>query len=79
MESFIAAFIALVAAVPIGIFMSHIFMGIMEQLEMFIPLEISVAACIKYALILCAVFTLVSLFPIRALRKMDIVSQLKYE
>ncbi|WP_295071083.1 FtsX-like permease family protein [Ruminococcus sp.] len=78
-ESFIAALIALVAAVPIGIFMSHIFMGIMEQLEMFIPLEISVAACIKYALILCAVFTLVSLFPIRALKKMDIVSQLKYE
>ena len=78
-ESFIAALIALVAAVPIGIFMSHIFMSIMEQLEMYVPLEVSAVECIKCAIILCAVFTLVSLFPIRALKKMDIVSQLKYE
>lgn len=79
MESFISSFIALVAAVPIGIFMSHIFIGILEQLELFVALEVSVSDCVKYAVLLCAVFTLVSLFPIRALKKMDVVSQLKYE
>ena len=78
-ESFIASVVSLAAAVPTGIAMSHVFMRIMEILETYIPLAISVDKCISCAVILCFVFTLVSLFPIRALKKMDIVSQLKYE
>jgi ABC-type antimicrobial peptide transport system permease subunit len=78
-ESFIASVVSLAAAVPIGIAMSHVFMRIMEILENYIPLTISVSRCVACAIILCAVFTFVSLFPIRALKKMDIVSQLKYE
>lgn len=78
-ESFIASVVSLAAAVPIGIVMSHVFMRIMEILENYIPLTISVSRCVSCAMILCAVFTFVSLFPIRALKKMDLVSQLKYE
>ena len=79
LENFIASFTSLLAAVPVGMLMSYIFMRILEYLELFIPLEISAGRCLGYAVLLCVVFTLVSLFPIRALKKMDIVSQLKYE
>ena len=78
-ENFIASAISLAAAVPIGIAMSHVFMRIMEILETYAPLTISTKSCASYAIVLCAVFTLVSLFPIRALKKMDLVTQLKYE
>lgn len=79
MENFIASLVSLAAAVPIGVAMSHVFMRIMEILETYAPLTISAKNCAGYAIVLCVVFTLVSLFPIRALRKMDLVTQLKYE
>ena len=79
MENFIAAAVSLAAAVPIGVAMSHVFMRIMEILETYTPLTISAKSCAGYAIVLCFVFTLVSLFPIRALKKMDLVTQLKYE
>lgn len=78
-ENFIASVVSLAAAVPIGIAMSHVFMRIMEILETYTPLTISIKNCMIFATVLCIVFTLVSLFPIRALKKMDLVTQLKYE
>ncbi|MBR0512464.1 MAG: hypothetical protein IJJ81_07835, partial [Ruminococcus sp.] len=59
--------------------LSYVFGRIMDILEQVMPLQIPVVKCIIYAIFLCGVFTLVSLFPIRALKKMDVVSQLKYE
>jgi ABC-type lipoprotein release transport system permease subunit len=78
-ENMISSGAALLFAVPIGVFMSYIFGRIMDILEQVMPLQVPVVKCIIYAIFLFAVFTLVSLFPIRALKKMDVVSQLKYE
>ena len=78
-EGLISSGIALAAAVPVGIYMSRIFMNLMEILENYIPIEVPVLKCVIYAVFLLGIFTLVTLFPIRALKKMDIVSQLKYE
>ena len=78
-EGLISSGIALAAAIPVGIYMSHIFMRLMEILEMYIPIAVPVIKCVIYAVFLLGVFTLVTLFLIRALKKMDIVSQLKYE
>jgi ABC-type antimicrobial peptide transport system permease subunit len=79
LENMIAAGTALLFAVPIGMFMSVIFMRMMDTTGNVIPLLIPVVKCIIYAIFLWGIFTLVSLFPIRALKKMDVVSQLKYE
>ena len=78
-ENMIAAGAALVFAVPIGMLMSVIFMRLMDITENVIPMNIPVVKCIFYAVFLWIIFSLVSLFPIRALKKMDVVSQLKYE
>ncbi|WP_303796266.1 ABC transporter permease [Ruminococcus flavefaciens] len=78
-ENMISSGTALLFAVPVGIFMSYEFGRIMDILEQVMPVRIPVIKCIFYAIFLFAVFTLVSLFPIRALKKMDVVSQLKYE
>ena len=78
-ENMISSGTALLFAVPVGMFMSYVFGRIMDILEQVMPLQIPVVKCIFYAIFLFAVFTLVSLFPIRALKKMDVVSQLKYE
>lgn len=79
LENMIAAGTALLFAVPIGMFMSVIFMRMMDTTGNVIPLLIPVVKCVIYAIFLWGIFTLVSLFPIRALKKMDVVSQLKYE
>ena len=78
-ENMISSGAALLFAVPIGVFMSYVFGRIMDILEQVMPLQIPVVKCVVYAVFLFGVFTLVSLFPIRALKKMDVVSQLKYE
>lgn len=78
-ENMISSGTALLFAVPVGMFMSYIFGRIMDVIEQVMPLQIPVVKCVIYAVFLWAVFTLVSLFPIRALKKMDVVSQLKYE
>ena len=78
-ENMISSGTALLFAVPIGVFMSYIFGRIMDILEQVMPLQIPVLKCVIYAIFLFGIFTLVSLFPIRALKKMDVVSQLKYE
>ena len=78
-ENMISAGAALFFAVPVGMFMSYIFGRIMDVLGQVMPLQIPAAKCVIYAIFLFGIFTLVSLFPIRALKKMDVVSQLKYE
>lgn len=78
-ENMISSGAALLFAVPVGVFMSYVFGRIMDILEQVMPLQIPVVKCVIYAVFLFAIFTLVSLFPIRALKKMDVVSQLKYE
>ncbi len=78
-ENFTSSAIALITAVPVGVFMSKIFVRIMEQLQIAIPIVVSTGRCAGYAVFLLVVFTFVSLFPIRALKKMDMVTQLKYE
>ena len=78
-ENMISSGTALLFAVPVGVLLSYVFGRIMDILEQVMPLQIPVVKCIIYAIFLFGVFTLVSLFPIRALKKMDVVSQLKYE
>ena len=78
-ENMISSGTALLFAVPVGVFMSYEFGRIMDILGQVMPVRVPLVKCIFYAIFLFAVFTLVSLFPIRALKKMDVVSQLKYE
>jgi len=79
LENMIAAGTALLFAIPIGMLMSVVFMRLMDITENVIPMTIPVVKSVFYAIFLWLIFTLVSLFPIRALKKMDVVSQLKYE
>lgn len=78
-ENMISAGTALLFAVPIGIAMSYVFMRLMDLLQQVMPIEVPWIRCIIYGIFLWGIFVLVSLFPIRALKKMDVVSQLKYE
>ena len=78
-ENLISAGTALLFAVPAGILMSVVFNRMLEIIGQSVPYTISVGRCIIYAVFLYGIFTLVSLFPIRAVKKMDLVSQLKYE
>ncbi len=78
-ESFIASLVSVAAAVPLSLLMINRFMVLMEQLQMYVDLYIAPTAYIGFAVMLIAVFTLTALFPIRAMKKMDTVEQLKYE
>ncbi len=78
-ENLISAGAALLCAVPVGIFMSVVFRRMLAAIGQAGPNIVPVGKCIGYAVFLYAIFTLVSLFPIRAVKKMDLVSQLKYE
>ncbi|MCR5599614.1 MAG: FtsX-like permease family protein [Ruminococcus sp.] len=79
LENFFASAISLAVSLPTAFFMSKVFLRIMEALQIYVPLDIEAGRCAGCAALLCLIFTLVSLFPIRALKKMDIVTQLKYE
>ncbi len=78
-ESAIASGAALITAIPLSIFMYSVFMNILDGLMVTIPIHMSVISSIILALLMWAVFTLSALFPIKALRKMNIAAQLKYE
>ena len=78
-ENLISAGAALVCAIPVGILMSVVFRRMLAAIGQAGPNIVPVGKCIGYAVFLYAIFTLVSLFPIRAVKKMDLVSQLKYE
>jgi ABC-type antimicrobial peptide transport system permease subunit len=78
-ESAIASGAALVMAVPLSIFMYKVFLNILDGLMVSIPIHMSITNSIVLGLLMWAVFTLSALFPIKALRKMNIAAQLKYE
>ncbi|MBR5683274.1 MAG: ABC transporter permease [Ruminococcus sp.] len=78
-ENLISAGAALLFAVPVGVFMSVVFRRMLMAIGQAGPNIVPVGKCVIYAIFLYAIFTLVSLFPIRAVKKMDLVSQLKYE
>jgi ABC-type antimicrobial peptide transport system permease subunit len=78
-ESAIASGAALITAIPLSIFMYTVFMNILDGLMVTIPIHMSITSCILLGLLMWAVFTLSALFPIKALRKMNIAAQLKYE
>jgi ABC-type antimicrobial peptide transport system permease subunit len=78
-ESAIASGAALVMAVPLSIFMYKVFLNILDGLMVSIPIHMSITNSIVLGLLMWAVFTLSAIFPIKALRKMNIAAQLKYE
>ena len=78
-ESAIASGAALITAIPLSIFMYTVFMNILDGLMVTIPIHMNITSCIVLGLLMWAVFTLSALFPIKALRKMNIAEQLKYE
>ena len=78
-ESAIASGAALITAIPLSIFMYTVFMNILDGLMVSIPIHMSITNSIVLGLLMWAVFTLSALFPIKALRKMNIAAQLKYE
>lgn len=79
LESLIASLISVVCAVPLSLLMINRFMMLMEQLQMYASLYIDAGSYIGFALLLIGLFTLTALFPIRAMKRMDTVTQLKYE
>ncbi|MEE5993442.1 MAG: FtsX-like permease family protein [Oscillospiraceae bacterium] len=78
-ESAIASGSALITAIPLSFFMYRVFLNILDGLMVSIPIHMSITSCIVLGLLMWAVFTLSALFPIKALRKMNIAAQLKYE
>lgn len=78
-ESAIASGAALITAIPLSLFMYRVFINILDGLMVTIPIHMSITSCIVLGLLMWAVFTLSALFPIKALRKMNIAAQLKYE
>ncbi len=78
-ESLFASFISLAVSVPLAMYMYRVFMKILSGLELSIPVTLEIGSYIRLAVILCAVFTMSAIFTIRALRKMELAAQLKYE
>ena len=78
-ESAIASGAALAAALPLQAFLYRVFVSVLDGLMITIPVHISGVGSAVLAVIMWAVFTLSALFPIKALRKMNIAAQLKYE
>lgn len=78
-ESAIASGAALVTAIPLSFFMYRVFLNILDGLMVSILIHMSITSSIILGLLMWAVFTLSALFPIKALRKMNIAAQLKYE
>ena len=78
-ESAFASGAALITAIPLSVFMYTVFMNILDGLMVTIPIHMNITSCIVLGLLMWAVFTLSALFPIKALRKMNIAAQLKYE
>ena len=78
-ESAIASGAALLAAVPLHVFMYRIFTNVLDGLMISIPVHISAIGCAVLTILMWAVFTLSAAFPVKALKKMNIAAQLKYE
>lgn len=78
-ESFFAAGTAVICALPISFIMIQSCERIFEALNLGIVLNLEFKYAAMLMGILWVVFTLISFFPIRAMRKMVISEQLKYE
>ena len=78
-ESMLASGIAFLVSVPITALLIQPFNKIMELLTIVINIKFDIAVYAGFILFLWVLFTVISFFPIRAMRKSDIVSQLKYE
>ena len=78
-ESAIASGAALVTAIPLSFFMYRVFINILDGLMVSIPINMSITSSIILGTLMWAVFTLSALFPVKALGKMNIAAQLKYE
>ena len=79
LESAFASGASLITAIPLSVFMYKVFMNVLDGLMVTIPIRMSITSCIVLGLLMWGVFTLSALFPIRALGKMNIAAQLKYE
>lgn len=78
-ESFLATGMALIAAVPFGLLMVRPVINAMRAITLELPIVTSVSEYIGFAVSLWVIFTLTALFPMRALKKMKLAEQLKYE
>jgi len=78
-ESFFAAGTAVICALPISFMMIQSCERIFEALNLGIALNLDFRNTFMLMGILWIVFTFISLFPIRAMKKMNISEQLKYE
>ena len=78
-ESFTAAGISLICAVPAAALLSGLFGKIVKQLMITLPDTDSTGAAVTLGLMLWALFTAVAAFPISRMRRMNIAEQLKYE
>ena len=78
-ESAIASGAALITAIPLSVFMYRVFINILDGLMIAIPIHMNITSSIVLGLLMWAVFTLSALFPIKALKRMNIAEQLKYE
>ncbi len=79
LESFFATGSCMLISVPFGILLLWPLKNAIYALGVSMPVQVNVASYIAFAIMLWIVFTLTSLFPIRAARKMKIAEQLKYE
>ena len=79
LESLISSGIAICSALPVSILLSRIFGSLMKQQRVYLPHSIPLSAMLTFALALWLIFALMSLFPIRAMKRMNIAEQLKYE
>lgn len=79
LESFFSSGIAVLTAIPAGILMMFPVKVAFTFMSMQLKILTGFSSFVYIILIMWAVFTLTSLFPIRALKKMKLAEQLKYE
>ncbi|MCQ2533879.1 MAG: ABC transporter permease [Clostridia bacterium] len=79
MESFLSSGIALLTAFPIGILMTVPVFKALSAITFSVDKVLKADSLIIFVLIMWVLFTLTSIFPIRALKKMKLAEQLKYE
>ena len=79
LESMISSAIALIVSLPAAILAFIPFRRLLNSLAGGFNVSYDIKMYVVFLVILWVVFTLVSLFPVRSLRKMKIALQLKYE
>ena len=79
LESFFSSGIAVLVAIPAGILMMIPVKVAFSFMSMQLRVLTGFSSFVWIILIMWVVFTLTSIFPIRALKKMKLAEQLKYE